>query len=63
MTTGQEILQDFERAHMWFNIAAATGHETAASYRDRLSARMTKNSLALAQKKARMCGENALKSC
>ncbi len=45
------MLQDFERAHMWFNIAAAMGHELAAGYRDKLAARMNKNSLALAQKK------------
>jgi TPR repeat protein len=61
--TGQDRLQDFERAHMWFNIAAATGHETAASYRDRLAAKMNKQSLAAAQKKARICVENALKDC
>ena len=31
---GVEQLQDFEQAHMWFNIAASTGHALAQKYRD-----------------------------
>ena len=60
---GVEQLQDFEQAHMWFNIAASTGRALAQKYRDTLASRMSKAALAGAQKKARSCVKRDLKDC
>ncbi|HAY46995.1 MAG TPA: sel1 repeat family protein, partial [Gammaproteobacteria bacterium] len=50
-------------AHMWFNIAASTGHALAQKYRDTLASRMGKAALAEAQRKARSCVAKVLKDC
>jgi TPR repeat protein len=60
---GESFLQDFERAHMWFNIAAANGHEGAKDFRDRLSIKLTNQTIASAQKKARICLESNFLKC
>ena len=31
---GLGVLQDYTRAHMWFNIAASSGHKNAVTNRD-----------------------------
>ena len=60
---GENFLQDFERAHMWFNIAAANGRKDAKELRDRLSYKLTKETIASAQKKARICLESNFSKC
>lgn len=50
-STGQEV--DLVQAHMWFNLAAARGSQTAKECRRELSDLMTKDDVAEAQKRAR----------
>ncbi len=50
---GQGVPEDFVRAHMWANLAAAQGDELARINRDRLTEQMTPVQLAEAQRLAR----------
>ncbi len=50
---GKGVPEDFVRAHMWFNLAAAQGDELARINRDRLTEQMTPVQLAEAQRLAR----------
>ncbi len=50
---GHGVPEDFVRAHLWANLAAAQGDEPARKYRDRLATRMTTAQLAEAQRLAR----------
>ncbi len=50
---GQGVPQDYVRAHMWFNLAAAGGDKVAARHRDIVAAKMTPAQIAEAQKLAR----------
>jgi len=52
-TLGVGVTQDFVIAHMWFNLAAARGHEGARVERDKLGERMTPQQLEEAQRLAR----------
>jgi TPR repeat protein len=49
---GHGVLQDYIRAHMRFNIAAANGDEEGREKRDALAKEMTSDQLAEAQKMA-----------
>ena len=50
---GQGVAQDFVIAHMWLNIAAASGHSDAAETRDLVADQMTSEDISKAQKMAR----------
>jgi len=50
---GHGVPQDFVTAHMWFNLAAAGGDQTAAEYRDAVERSMSSAQIAEAQKLAR----------
>ena len=50
---GQGVPHDYVRAHMWFNLSAAQGHEKALQDRKRIAARMAPDQIAEAQKLAR----------
>ena len=50
---GQGVPQDYVQAHMWFNLAAASGKENAAENRDIAASNMTPAQIAEAQKLAR----------
>ena len=50
---GRGVPQDYVTAHMWLNLAAATGHENARKARDLLKALMTREQIAEAQARAR----------
>ncbi|MEM7427079.1 MAG: hypothetical protein AAF441_13365 [Pseudomonadota bacterium] len=50
---GDGAPQDYVRAHKWFNLAAALGHENARQSRDLFSELMTPKQIAEAQKLAR----------
>jgi uncharacterized protein len=50
---GLGVPQDFVRAHMWFNLSAAQGEQSALRDRDKVARRMTPAQLAEAQKLAR----------
>ena len=62
-TVGKKTLQDFERAHMWFNIAASKGHKRATMLRNRLTSKLPSEALLNAQKKARLCLESDYVQC
>jgi uncharacterized protein len=50
---GQGVPEDYVIAHMWFNLAAASGNKNAARGRALVAARMTPAQIAEAQKLAR----------
>jgi len=50
---GVGVTQDYVQAHMWYNLAAMQGWESASKYRDNLTRVMTPSQIAEAQKLAR----------
>jgi TPR repeat protein len=60
---GQGVLQDYVRAHMWFNISAVKGDKDAINNRDIAASKMDAQQIAQAQKLARDCLERNLKIC
>jgi TPR repeat protein len=58
---GEGVLQDFLRAHMWFNIGSALGSQSALSGRDFVAKQMTAQQIADAQKMARECTDQIFK--
>jgi hypothetical protein len=56
---GCGVRQDNVLAHMWYNLAGATG----ASYRDEIAQKMTPQQIAEAQKMARECKQRNFKDC
>ena len=60
---GQGVPQDFVYAHMWFNIAAATGETDAAESRSIAENQMTKADISAAQSLARKCVAKNFKDC
>ena len=47
---GKGVVQDYLRAHMWWNIGASNGDEYFRKYRDEVEAKMTRQQVADAQK-------------
>lgn len=60
---GQGVAQDYVRAHMWFNLAAAHGGKNAVSNREAVAAKMTAPQITEAQKLARECQVRKYKNC
>jgi TPR repeat protein len=64
---GKGVPQDFVRAYMWFNLAAAAlsgdSGDTAKKNRDRIAAKMTAEQISTAEEMARRCQESKLKNC
>ena len=60
---GQGVLQDYIRAHMWFNIGASSGDKDASQNRDIVAQRMTPSQIETAQKLARECVKKNYKGC
>jgi hypothetical protein len=58
---GEGVLQDFVRAHMWFNLGSVGGLADAASGRDHVAQQMTPTQIAQAQDMARACQKNNFK--
>jgi TPR repeat protein len=52
---GLGVLQDYIRAHMWFNLGAISGHSEAIKGRDFVAQQMIAPQIAAAQDMARMC--------
>jgi uncharacterized protein len=52
---GRGVPQDFVRAFVWLNVAAANGDRDAAAYRDGLADDMTKSDISKAQKITNEC--------
>jgi hypothetical protein len=49
------VIQDYVRAHMWFNIAASDGHKDATNNRDIVAKRMAPFQIENAQILSREC--------
>ena len=61
---GEGVLQDYVRAHMWWNIAASSaGDKNAIANRDKVAGMMTPSQIAEAQKLARECVRKKYKDC
>jgi TPR repeat protein len=60
---GEGVIQDNVYAHMWWNMAASSGHKGAAESRDLIAKRMTPSQLEKAQDLARECVRNEYKGC
>ena len=61
---GQGVLQDYVRAHMWWNIAASSGEsKNASNNRDIVAKKMNSNQIEKAQKLARECVRKKYKGC
>ena len=61
---GKGVLQDYVRAHMWYNIAASSGDsKNASKNRDIVAKRMTPARIEDAQKLARECVRKKYKGC
>ena len=60
---GQGVIQDYTLAHMWWNIAASQGHETAAENRRTVEQNMTPAKIEKAQDLARECIAKNYKDC
>jgi hypothetical protein len=64
---GQGVVQDYVRAHMWFNLGASSlsGEEgkKVSSYREKVAAKMTPPQIAEAQSLARECVKKNYKGC
>ena len=61
---GKGVLQDYVRAHMWFNIAASSGgSKNSSKSRDNVAKKMTLSQVEKAQKLARECVRKRYKDC
>ena len=60
---GHCVLQDYVRAHMLFNMAAAAGYQHAFHNRDIVSKRMTPADISAAHKLARECCRKKYQDC
>ena len=52
---GQGVVQDYSRAHMWFNLSSAEGYLGSRKFRDDVAKLMSPQQIAEAQKMARDC--------
>lgn len=50
---GCGVLQDFEQAHVWFNIASSKGHGKARTHLEKLTKKMSADQIAEAQMEAK----------
>ena len=61
---GKGVLQDYVRAHMWFNIAASSGgSKNSSKSRDNVAKKMTPSQIETAQKLARECVRKEYQGC
>ena len=65
--TGQGVTQDFVRAHMWYNVAAAglsgDNGKAVVTIRDHVASQMTAAQIGKAQEMARRCQQSQFKEC
>jgi uncharacterized protein len=59
---GEGVPEDKVLAYMWWNLAAASGHEIASMIKDIIAKRMTSSQIAEAQKLSRECLKNNYKN-
>ena len=65
--SGQGVLRDFIRAHMWYTVASAAlsddSGKKAMKHRDRVASQVTAVQLVKAQEMARRCQQSQFKEC
>lgn len=60
---GQAVEKDYERSLMWYSIASEQGHYEAATVKQRLENKMTKEAIEKARNLANDCVKNGYKEC
>ena len=60
---GDEVTQDNIMAHVWFTLAAANGHENAATALDVIAERLTATDVYAAREIAMDCVEQNYENC
>ena len=60
---GRGVLQDYQRAHMWGNLARSNGREETDEFFDYLTPKMTTSDITRAQQMARECLDSGYKNC
>jgi TPR repeat protein len=60
---GQGALEDYVRAHMWFNIAAINGDKDSVKNRNVAASKMTPKQIEQAQRMARECMASNFTKC
>ena len=60
---GTGVPKNYRLAYMWYNLAAAQGHEEAKEYRDKMTKIMTRGQIAKAQEMSQKCLANNYKNC
>jgi len=60
---GQGVARDYTRAHMWFHIAAVSGHKPSERGRDLAASKMTAQQIEQAQRMARECRRSNFTKC
>ena len=61
--SGVYWIQDNIYAHMWYSIAASSGHKSADKYLQRVAKKLTPSQLEKAKKLARECVRKKYKGC
>jgi TPR repeat protein len=61
--SGHGVPRDIVLAHMWFNIASANGYEKATQNRALVVEQMTREQIADAQDRARVCMSSGYQDC
>ncbi|MFC4269985.1 tetratricopeptide repeat protein [Sneathiella chungangensis] len=60
---GQAVDKDYERSLMWYSLASKQGHYEAATVKQRLENKMTKEAIETARKLASDCVKNSYMDC
>ena len=60
---GHGDVQDFVRAHMWYNLSSSLDDDGGREFRDRIAKRLSGEDILYAQKLARECQQRQFKDC
>ena len=60
---GKGVLQDNILAHMWYNVASASGNTRSGEFRDEVADLMSATAIEKATAMARKCMKNECKNC
>ena len=60
---GRGVVQSYVTAHMWFNVASANESAPALEARNKLARKMSSDTIAEAQRRARVCLESGFQDC
>ena len=60
---GNGVIQDYVRAHMWYNLAASKGYKNGSKNREIVAKKMTPSKISEAQDMAKECEKKNYKNC